>query len=244
MKKLNFVLLTTTIIMMIGCSKNNTKNIESLAGQSGSLARFAVNGNYLYTVDANSLRLFGISNPSNPTYISKTSRLTNAETIFIRDDSTMFIGSQDGMYIYNISTPTNPQFVSLYSHIQSCDPVVADKDYAFVTLRTNNSCRGGVNQLDVVDITDLTYPFLAKLYPMTNPKGLGLDANRLYICEEGLKVYDRTDVNNIVEIDSFQIPANDVIAYNDTLLVVASDGFYQYVYTSGNLNLLSKLSLE
>jgi len=211
-------------------------------GQGGSLARFAINGNYLYTVDKNSLRLFDISTPSNPSFVSKSSSLINAETIFIRDDSTMFIGSQNGMYIYNISNPATPNFISLYTHIFSCDPVVADANYAFVTLRSDNACNMGLNQLDVVNVSNLYNPYNVKSYTMTKPKGLGLDANRLYICDEGLKVLDRTDVSNILLLDTFSIPANDVIAYNDTLLVVADDGFYQYVYASGNLNLLSKIS--
>ena len=58
------------------------------------------------------------------------------------------------MYIFNVASPENPQFVSVYSHVVSCDPVVAEGNYAYVTLRSGTNCNRGLNVLDVVDIKD------------------------------------------------------------------------------------------
>ena len=59
----------------------------------------------------------------------------NVETIFPFKDK-LFIGSQNGMFVYNINNADNPSLVGQFSHVQSCDPVIADDDYAYVTLRT------------------------------------------------------------------------------------------------------------
>jgi len=60
-------------------------------------------------------------------------------------------------------------------------------------------CHMGVNQLEVVDITDLAHPTLKVTVPMTNPHGIGIDNKKLFICDkqDGLKVYNATDVMQI-----------------------------------------------
>ena len=52
----------------------------------------------------------------------------------------LFIGSQTGMFIYNLSNPDNPVQDGQFNHVRSCDPVIADEKYAYVTLRSG-SCQ-------------------------------------------------------------------------------------------------------
>ncbi len=79
------------------------------------------------------------------------------------------------MHIFNIDDRLKPLKLSTYQHIFSCDPVVADDKYAYVTLRSGNSCFRGVNRLDIIDISDLTNPKFATSMNMSNPYGLALD---------------------------------------------------------------------
>jgi hypothetical protein len=108
----------------------------------------------------------------------------------------------------------------------------------------------GVNQLEVVDITDITNPTMKTTVPMTNPKGLGIDNKKLFICDsnDGLKVYDATDVMNIAnhQLAHFSnINAHDVIPFNNRLLMIGDDGLYQYDYSNvENISLLSKIPVE
>jgi hypothetical protein len=120
------------------------------------------------------------------------------ETIFPYKTN-LFIGSSSGMHILDISSPESPAKVSTYVHIRSCDPVVVDDKYAYVTLRSGTACQGFTNQLEVIDITDLKAPELLKTYPMTNPHGLGIDKSTLFICDgrDGLKAFDASDVYKI-----------------------------------------------
>jgi len=212
-------------------------------GTGGSMARFAAVGNYLYTVDSRDLKVFDISIPASPQFKNDTQIWGEVETIF-PFNNTLFIGSQSGMHIYDVSDPLQPTQLSSFWHATSCDPVVTDGTYAYITLRDAEiACQRGVNQLDVVNVENLTSPYLVKTYPMTGPKGLGIDNNLLFLCDAGLKVYDATDVNNLTLLSHFEIAANDVIPVNGLLMVTADDGLYQFRYENNELTFLSKISI-
>src|SRR5690606_20496247 len=138
------------------------------------------------------------------------------ETIFPFKNR-LFVGSRTGMYIYNVSNPSQPAAAGQFNHVQSCDPVIADDNYAYVTLRSGNTCQGFTNQLDIVKLNDFTDPKLEKTYQMSNPHGLSKDGNTLFICDgaAGLKVYNAADVQNLQLITTIEgIETFDVIAMN------------------------------
>lgn len=221
---------------------------KSTTGQGGSTARFTLINDYLYTVSVSDLYTYNIANPANPKYVNKTA-ISNwtIETIYPFKNK-LFIGSTQGMYIYDVSTPGNPVQQGQFTHVRSCDPVIADENRAWVTLRTGSSCGGNVNRLEVVNIENLANPSLVKQYDMTNPFGLGKEGNTLFICDgkDGIKVYDAADANNlklIKKIDGME--PYDVIASNNIALVVAKDGLYQFDYSNvNNIRLLSKIGIE
>jgi hypothetical protein len=142
----------------------------------------------------------------------------------------------------------DPSLVGQFSHVQSCDPVIADDDYAYVTLRTGSACFGTTNQLDVLQLNSFTNPSLVKSYPFTNPHGLSKDGNLLFICDgsDGLKIYNASDVSHLKLIKQFSnIETYDVIAYDHIALVVAKDGLYQYDYSdANNIHLISKIGIS
>ena len=151
------------------------------------------------------------------------------------------------MFIYSLNDADNPLPDGQFAHVRTCDPVIADDHYAYVTLRSGTSCGGFTNQMDILDITDIAHPSLVKSYPLTNPHGLSKDKNLLFICDgaDGLKVLDATNANNITPIKQFTgIETYDVIATNNIAIVIATDGLYQYSYADvNNIQLLSKLTI-
>jgi len=217
-------------------------------GVGGSMARFAINGDALYVINYSNILVFDIDDLKKPEKISDNYIGWNIETLFMYN-STLFVGSQTGMFIYDVSNPYNLNRLSLYQHVRSCDPVVVEGNYAYVTLRTGNACFGNINQLDVVNIVNKESPSLVKSYPMTNPKGLGIDAGILFVCDgpDGLKIYDAADIN---QIDKHQlahfkdIKTFDVIPVNGLLFMIGDDGFYQYDYQNLNdIKLLSHIAI-
>jgi hypothetical protein len=220
------------------------QKFSSPFGAGGSMARFTIVNSYLYTVSTNSLDVYNISTPQTPAFTSKVQLGWGIETIYPFRNK-LFIGSNTGMFIYDISNPSQPSRQGSFNHVRTCDPVIAEDKYAYVTLRTGTGCPGSTNQLDVLDINDLSQPFLVKSYSMTNPHGLSKDGNLLFICDgkDGLKVYNAANPNSISLLKQISGPNTyDVIAWNDVAIVSATDGLYQYDYSDvNNIKLLSKI---
>ena len=211
------------------------------------MARFALTTNKLYTVSNADLNVFNTSKAFEPNFITKVN-LNNwaIETIFPMKNN-LFIGSQTGMYIYDITNPNLPVEAGKFSHIRSCDPVIADDNFAYVTLRSGTACQGFSNQMEVLKLNNLYDVQLVKTYPLANPHGLSKDGNLLFICDgkDGLKIYDAEYVNDMKLMKQFKgIEPYDVIARNKIALVVAKDGFYQYDYSNVNdIKLISKMGI-
>ena len=208
----------------------------SLIGTGGSMARFTISNDMLYIVDNSNLQVLDISVSDHPEYIKEVSIGMGIETIFPNEDR-LFIGSAWGMFIYDISNPEDPAYVSEFAHVVSCDPVVVEGNTAYVTLREGNNCGGFVNQLDVIDITDINEPKLEISYEMFNPHGLAVVDSVLYLCDgdEGLKIYDVGDKMSITEhqLAHFdEIHAYDVIPIGDKAIMIGDDGLYQYDITN------------
>jgi hypothetical protein len=218
-------------------------------GVGGSLARFTISGNYLYMLDGGDLQVADISAANNPVAKTRSYLASDIETIFPYKEN-LFIGSATGMHILDISSPETPMKLSTYAHVRSCDPVVVDENYAYVTLRTGNFCPGTTNVLEVIDIKDLSSPKLISTYQMTNPHGLGIDNTTLFICDgsDGLKAFNASDVNAIDKnllAHYKDVNATDVIPYMNTLIMIGEDGLFQYDYSDpNNMKLLSTIAIE
>jgi hypothetical protein len=217
-------------------------------GIAGSMARFTIVNSRLYALDDSYLDIVDVINPASPRQKNEMQLGWWPETLFPKDNI-LFVGTRAGMYIYDLVNPDQPKQLSAYEHIYSCDPVVVEGDYAFVTLYTGDICHNNTNQLEVVNISDLTKPSLTKIYPFTNPHGLGIDNGILFICDgaDGLKIYDASDVNTITDKPLAHYPninALDVIPFNNIAMMIGSDGLYQYDYSDiQNIKLLSKISI-
>ncbi|MEN8249113.1 MAG: hypothetical protein ABFS32_09280 [Bacteroidota bacterium] len=229
---MKFRYLTFILIFLAGCYSENASVAPDGGGgvsQGGSTARFTVVGNYLYVVDESNLYTYDISEETEITRVN-TMNIDRfvVETIFPFNDM-LFLGTRTGVVIVDISLPSSPTYISDYQHFVACDPVVTDGEYAYVTLREGTSCDGDINELQILDVTDILNPQLISTYPMNGPRGLALNGDVLFVCDNGIKVLDVTDPLNITELNHIEnIPANDIIYYNNRILVTADNGFYQF----------------
>lgn len=216
-------------------------------GMGGSMARFTIINTSLYTVSTTGLKVFSIAAPENPSYVTAVDLAAGIETIYPFKNK-LFIGSNSGMFIYDVQNPSKPEKQGQFSHVRSCDPVIADDNFAYVTLRSGTTCQGFTNQMDVVNVTDVFNPSLVKSYAMTNPHGLSKDGKTIFVCDgkEGLRIFNGENVNNIIQTQQIKGPETfDVIAFNNVAIVSAADGLYQYDYSDlANVRLLSKIIFE
>lgn len=216
-------------------------------GMGGSMARFTIVNTNLYTVSEADLSSYSIAAPEKPVFTNRMSMGWGIETIYPFKDK-LFIGSTTGMFIYSIANPDKPVRQGQFSHLTACDPVIADDNYAFVTLSSGVRCSNASNQLDILNISNLNAPSFIKTYPMTNPHGLSKDGNTLFICDgkDGLKIYDASSVNNLKLLHHIKgFESYDVINTNNIAIVVSKDGLRQFDYSDlNNVKLLSRIGWE
>jgi hypothetical protein len=215
------------VILMSASSSSSAPGVSN--GTGGSMARFALSDDRMYTVDYSKLKVFNTAIPEKPVYVKELSAGGwDIETIFPFGKN-LFLGSMTGMHIFDISSKDNPFRTGSFTHARVCDPVISDGKNAFVTLRNGSKCAGYINQLDVVDISDLSKPKLLKSYPLTNPHGLSKEGDILIICEgaDGVKFFNAADVNNIKQLAHVKgMKAFDVIALGKIAMVSAEDALY------------------
>jgi hypothetical protein len=247
MKKSFFYILSLCFIL--SCQKDVQSS--SSDGVGGSLARFALVGNKMYVVTTNMLKTFDISNPKDLILKDSVQLGFNddIETIFAFDKN-LFIGSRSALHIYKIDAGGRPVFGSVARHSWGCDPVVANDSIAFVTTRNGRNCRGQSNltdnQLIVYDVKDLQNPRQLLILNMTFPNGVGLDKNLLFVCDNGIKIFDisKPEIPKILKFIE-NIDANDVIPLNGQLLVVGTNKLTQIDYKDvSNPKIISEFDLK
>jgi hypothetical protein len=247
MKKFRYVIAGAFLFgALVSCEKEDvttnednqtiqpaTKN-QMTSGNGGSLAQFTIVGDYLYTIDYKTLRVFNLSDASNPLLTESIDMGVGMETVYHRNGR-LFIGANDGVHIYDITDPRNPQELSEFQHVTSCDPVVANDNYAYATLRGGTECGGSLSQLSIIDITDVYNPWQVSEFELDGPYGLGFvnsDETLLYVCDgyAGMKLFDVSDPFNPQIIGSYEnVSPKDVIAEgDDNLIVLAMSGVYQF----------------
>ena len=85
------------------------------------------------------------------------------------------------------------------------------------------------------------------IYPMDEPYGLGVKDDKLFVCDggSGLKVYDKSDIPNLEQLNHFEdIVTFDVIPLENQLLMVGDEVLYQYEYLNDDIRLISTLNLN
>ena len=219
---------------------------ESNVGTGGSLARFQIVDNYLYTVGDHQMAIFNIQNLSQPVLANTQYAGWNIETMF-HVDNYLYLGSTNGMYIYSLENPSSPEYISEFTHWEGCDPVVVDGNYAYLTLRGGNECGQPESVLEVIDISDKHNPVLAARHQLENPYGLGIKDNMLFVCDgtAGLKLFNKANPLNITLIKSFEnIESRDVIPLDDALILIGNNTLYQYQYLYNDIQLISTFLLN
>jgi hypothetical protein len=229
------------IAFLIGCSDSDTQSNSDI-GQGGSLAVFAVKGNYLYCVDDMNLNVFSLTNKEKPVKVNQVAIGFNIETLFSYGEN-LFIGSRNGMFIYSITNPENPIKLSAVQHFTSCDPVIANDSYSFVTLNSNTFCGNNINVLQVYETKDLTHPKLIHSRTLAHPKGIGFfGTDYLLVCDDVIKIFNIQNPAEPILATSIDKRCFDVIIRNNTLFAIGDHAVYRYQLNPANIKDITLLS--
>jgi hypothetical protein len=229
------------LLVIIGCSSDDSINNSTEVGQGGSLARFSLVGNYLYTVDEYKLNVLNISDNTNPIQVNSVNIGFDIETLF-NYDNYLYVGSRTGMYIYSIDNPESPSLLSEVNHFTACDPVIANETHAFVTLHTEVVCGNDLNVLEIYDISNVLNPILISSRNLIRPIGIGLYNDYLFVCDDEIKIFNISNPSDSVLVNSINKNAFDVIIKDNLLILIGENGLYQYSLDENNIENISELS--
>jgi len=220
----------------------------SSTGLNGSMSRFTIYNDRLYSVINNSLNIFDLTGDTPQKAAGNLYVGWNVETIFSYKTN-LFFGTSTGLLIYSVTDPLKPVYQSSISHAYACDPVVVDNDLAYVTLHSGSICDVSANEnsLIIIDVKDVKNPTQLVTYNLTNPKGLGIDNGKLFLCDDGLKIFQLDTPQTLMAhqlVHYKGMDGYDVIPSNNILMMIATDGLYQYDYSDlNNIKQISKIPI-
>lgn len=234
MRTLIYILLFISF-SSLSCTKDDGTNDSATnnnnIGTGGSLARFIIVNNYLYIADATgTIKIFDITNNGNPKEEQPVYVGGSIETIFSYDNN-LFIGSATGMFIYSLTNPAKPSLSGQAQHLRSCDPVVANSTFAFVTLRSGTPCGTATDGLYTYNISNVVSPVLVSTLEMSTPSGLALNDSFVYVCRKtnGLSIINVSDVMKPTMVKTIEdADFEDVIVYDKLLICYVSTGIRLY----------------
>ena len=238
----NYDMYYEGVAVMDSDDKSTEDGGSGQVSTAGSMTRFLPIDQFLYTISFNELVLFELTSSHQPLRWGKLDTETWAETLFRLNDI-LYVGSTNGMLMYDITDAGNPSYINRIEHFRSCDPVVADEAYAYVTLRGGTNCWTDLNELQIIDIQDSQNLSVVGRHILYNPHGLAVIGDHLIVCDgtAGVKVVDIADRRAPKILGTYPIDfAYDVIVSYPTALVVGEQVMYQYDIS--NLPELVKIS--
>jgi len=255
----NLLLIVSLGVLLFSCGAEGDVSIDSAdsnaqIGKGGSTTRFAIVDGFLYIVENSALKTIDITDAANPEIIDEIAISDELETIFpyelVAGETVLLLGARNGMHVYKIrenGTPNNGDNIVL-THATSCDPVIAQNGYAYVTLRgTDSGCNTGVNELHVMDVSSIESPTEITSIEMTGPKGLSFsqDGSALLVCDaDGLKVFSLEDpAAPEFKQNHSAIKCNDILQYEDHYIVTGNNLLEIYTFDAISYLLDSKLDL-
>ncbi len=231
--------------------------VSSSVAQGGSMACFSFDNpsapKYLYAANRSNIHCIDIRDEDSPQQ-SGSVRINESEieTIFVNDNR-LYLGMPNGMMMFGLDNPEQPNFEGQYRHMVGCDPVVAQNDRAYVTVRSGSTCNSTMplNQLHIVNVANANNLNSEGSFQLTEPHGLGIDGNLLFVCDgrAGVKVLDVTNPDGVRLLGNTPTEgtAYDVIVQADQrrLIVVSGDHIIQFQYSAtGQLKRLGEFKLD
>jgi len=212
----------------------------------GTVNRFAVAKDQLYTIGHRSLNIFdigeGFSRVRNIDYLEEA-----METIYPYDDK-LFIGAQNNMSVYTLTDPTMPERIGSFWHATSCDPVLpVSATIAYVTLRSGDDCPGDQNSVNVISYGQINNSIAIQSIEMDAPFAMARIDDRLFVGEGelGFRIFEIASDWSLSKVEQrTDIAAYDIIPHptdRDVLLFAGPNGIRQYQVGDQNYNLLSSI---
>lgn len=250
MNKLFKCVVLSVAVFLVACTDSGSSDGGGNGGNggvgtAGSTSRMTIVGDYLYAISGSTVQLLDITAPESPSPWVQVPIDWDIQTLFPYENY-LLVGAADGVHVLENSDQSSPYEVGRFEHARAIDPVVAQNGIAYVTIRrdTSRPVDGIEDQMNVIDLANPAQPALLETIAMRAPEGLAVDGEELYVCDgqDGLKVFDLLDPQKpVVSHIIHNVDCRDLIAQDDSLLVIDDRGLSQYDTSSAFPTLLSTI---
>ena len=233
-------------MFLFSCTEVTEVDVNADSAISGKYNTMKIVGDYIYAVTDAELVTIDKSDADNPVEIDRQELGSRIENLYEAEE-VLFIGSETDMFIFTLKSNGIPELQSETAHVISfndevevCDPVVANKDIAYVTLSSeqvdgSQPCGGTVwiNELRTYDVSNLTSPELVNTVALDSPQGLSVDGDFLFVTNlnANTNIYKVDHKGGLSLAGVIMGEAHDVIAKDGKVLIVSKTEINQYDYT-------------
>lgn len=182
----------------------------------GLAAGLAVSGNDVYLANgADGLRVYDVSNPTNPINIYHTSTRQFAFGITIVDHYA-FLGEIDGLGVYDVADPTGP--IILTNTAAAYDPT-------FIVITNGLAYIAAQNEFEIFSVSNPASPAYIAARATYSSYGIAVSGNYVYVADSqnGLMIFNDSVLTNPVLTSTSKINSN--AQYNQVVL----SGPYAYI---------------
>jgi len=236
------ILLLTLGACSNGDGGGSSTGLDS-TGRGGSTARMTIVGDYMYAVVDRRIQVFDISIPNAPNPLNRVSFDFEINSLFPYNNY-LLAATDSSIHIIDNSEPTSPRYISEVFLISGSNPVVAADGIAYVS-QSSSSIYNSIDQMEILDIEDITSPVSVNTITMQNPSGLAIEGNRLFVCDDiaGIKMFDLSEKTMPDLLRGVTgVNCNDVIALEGILYAITNDALLQYNYNTEPPTALSELT--
>lgn len=243
--KLSLYLLTAFVIS--ACEYEAEPDPEISDGDGKATADFIVQNNRLITIESNFIKIYTLTDSTQPvletTY--STSDAAEFESIYEYKTNMLMIGTREGTFFKDHSTPGTLTDLAFSEIITSCDTAITQGNYLYITQRSDEDCSDTNNsnnksQLLIYNILQVENPSLEKTIEIDTPYGLGINGTNLFVCyEQGVIEFDISDPTDPDQIGDYSQPCNNIIADQYPMILTDNSGVRLVEYANPGLTELA-----
>jgi len=228
MREILLILIVGSLALLLPTVESNDASAENhidcryKGGVGGIYGDSEYDGEYLYITSSLGLRIFDVSNSSDPERIGFVATQGSPLSITVAGDyAYLALGhGKSGLLVVDITDKTNPQEIGFYNvSAEYCVDVAVAGDYAYVTATDLDS--NGKDFLEIVDIADRANPKRVGHYDTSAPpSGVAVLGDYAYVCADAFVVIDISDPTNPVK--------KAHASFSSSVWDVVVSGYYAY----------------
>lgn len=238
------------LMMLQSCKKATNTVIRQGPASAGFKTRMAYDGNWLYTVDESSLKVFSISNSLTPV-LAESKNLDNYIQSVCSAQGLVMAGTANGFSLFQKINEKPLQALNSVGGNGSMSAVI-DTPFIYAVQGGNNNDKysdPGPFPADGIYIFNINgFERFQNYSPLDNATGIAVKDSLVFVCAGTLKVFARRGTRefpSLVLKKAYTLKADDItLTVDNRLIATSSAGIYQLGYTADTVTILSTIPVR